>query len=49
MQWGTGFAPKFGGVLKYYCRLVVNGRVVGTSSTVALRDDFTLEFRDVFR
>lgn len=33
----------------YYVRLLVNGRVVGTSEALQLRDDFTLSFRDVFR
>lgn len=35
--------------LSYYARLLVNNRVVGTSEAIAMRDDFTLEFRDVFR
>jgi hypothetical protein len=35
--------------LSYYARLLVNGRVVGTSEVVCLKEDFTLEFRDVFR
>jgi len=33
----------------YYVRLLVNGRVVGTSEALQLREDFTLSFRDVFR
>jgi hypothetical protein len=35
--------------LCYYARLLVNGRVVGTSETLQLREDFTLSLRDVFR
>eukprot|EP00775_Hariotina_reticulata_P004277 gene4277-4531_t len=34
--------------LNYYACLLVNGRVVGTSEVVSLKEDFTLEFRDVF-
>lgn len=33
----------------YYVRLLVNGRVVGTSDVLALSENFTLSFRDVFR
>lgn len=35
--------------LSYFARLLVNDRVVGVSETVAIKDDFTLDFRDVFR
>jgi hypothetical protein len=42
-------AAKFAGHLRYYCRLLVNGHVVGTTEAVNLKEDFTLEFRDVFR
>jgi hypothetical protein len=40
---------RFAGHLRYYCRLLVNGHVVGTTEAVSLKEDFTLEFRDVFR
>lgn len=33
---------------KYYARLLINDHVVGTSQAVALRDDFTLNFQDMF-
>jgi hypothetical protein len=35
--------------LSYYARLLVNDRVVGTSEVVTLKEDYTLNFRDVFR
>lgn len=41
--------PKAAVKLSYYVRLLVNGRVVGSSEVLQLRDDFTLAFRDVFR
>jgi hypothetical protein len=41
--------PKLPVKLSYYVRLLVNGRVVGTSEVLQLREDFTLNFRDVFR
>jgi hypothetical protein len=41
--------PKLPVKLSYYVRLLVNGRLVGTSEVLQLRDDFTLAFRDVFR
>lgn len=34
---------------QYYTRLVINGRAVGASRVEAMRDDFTVEFSDVFR
>jgi hypothetical protein len=35
--------------LSYYARLLVNDRVVGTSEVLILKEDYTLDFRDVFR
>jgi hypothetical protein len=43
---GGKFAP---GRQRYCARLLINGHVVGTSEPVALREDFTADFRDVFR
>lgn len=41
--------PKLPVKLSYYARLLVNERVVGTSEVVSLKEDYTLDFRDVFR
>ncbi|KAI8465651.1 MAG: hypothetical protein J3K34DRAFT_487137 [Monoraphidium minutum] len=40
--------PRFNGKCRYYARLVINGRGVGTSDVLPMRGDFTVEFRDVF-
>ena len=41
--------PRLPVKLSYYVRLLVNDRVVGTSETVVLKDDFSMDFRDIFR
>lgn len=35
--------------LRYFAKLLINGRQVGTSHVRHMRDDFTLDFSDVFR
>jgi hypothetical protein len=34
---------------RYYVRLIINGKTVGTSQTVTMQEDFTIDFGDVFR
>jgi len=42
--------PRFSGRgCRYYARLLINGKVVGTSQLVTMQEDFTVDFHDVFR
>jgi hypothetical protein len=41
--------PRFTGQCRYYARLLINNKVVGTSQSVKMHEDFTVDFSDVFR